>query len=560
MNEIPAAASMIGVLARSDEHDTVREFFELFKTPWEFCRPDRRYQVVLQADGGRPEGNADVVLVYGCEATAFDHSRRRLPGTPRRSPTLRWDEASLPIYGTAVPFAVKDGAADVVMADTGEPVTWSSRSEGKTVVRVGYDLFREIRHLLTQGQPPAYASIPTVERHIALLRSWIMAAGIPLVEIPPVPAGHRFTVCLTHDLDHPSLRFHRFDHTTFGFLYRAVIGSFIKTCQGRISLSSLRRNISAALALPFVHLGWAEDFWFQFDRYLQIEKGLASTFFVIPFKGDPGRTTEGAAPNLRAPAYAVADIADRVKSLANAGSEVGVHGIDAWLDANRGSEERDAVSRVAGTPAAGIRMHWLYFDDESPARLEQVGFAYDSTFGYNETVGFRAGTLQAFRPLTARQLLELPLHVMDTALFYPSHLDLTPEAAKKTVLPLIDAAERHGGVLTINWHDRSIAPERLWGDFYLDLLDELKRRDPWFPTAAQAVAWFHRRRAARFEQQADGSVVVQASASAESLPGLTVRTHKPGLSEWPLRALRRADFTDALLGDSVDARAAVSCP
>jgi hypothetical protein len=554
---------MIGVLAKPEDYDVVREFFELFKTPWEFCRRDRHYEVLLQADGTSNDRPAALVLLYGTEATAFDEQRKRLPGAPRRNTTLLWDGDSIPLYDKAVSVAVDGAARDVTFADTGDPVAFATRSKDRTVVRIGYDLFREIRHLLTTGQPPAHAGIPTLERHIALLRSWIVGAGIPVLEIPPVPAGHPFTVCLTHDLDHPSLRFHRFDHTTFGFLYRAVIGSVVKACRGRLPLSALRRNVSAALALPFVHLGWADDFWFEFDRYLQLEKGLASTFFVIPVKGDPGRTLEGPAPSLRASAYAASDIADRIRSLASGGSEVGVHGIDAWLDSGRGSQEREAVSRATGVPTAGVRMHWLYFDAQSPARLEQAGFAYDSTFGYNETVGFRAGTLQAFKPLTARQLLELPLHVMDTALFYPSHLDLTPEAAKKKVLPLVDEAEQHGGALTINWHDRSIAPERLWDGFYLDLLDELKRRNPWFPTSAQAVAWFQRRRAARFDnvRQDDGSVQVRASAyGAGAIPGLTIRVHKPSTSDGPLRPMRRTEFIDAPLTESVDARVAVSYP
>jgi hypothetical protein len=550
MTEIASAAPTIGVLARPDDHAAVCEFFELFKTPWEFCRRDRRYQVLLQADGGDTDASADVVVLYGCEATPFDHVCRRLPGAPRPTPTLSWDGELLPIYGSAAPFSVDGGAADIVLSATCEPVAWSTRSAEKTVVRIGYDLFSEIRHLLTRGQSPAHAAIPTVERHIALLRSWIVGAGVPVLEIPPVPAGQRFTVCLTHDLDHPSLRFHRFDHTTFGFLYRAVIGSILKTCRGRLPLSSLRRNVSAALSLPFVHLGWADDFWFEFDRYLQIEKGLGSTFFVIPVKGDPGRTTQGPAPSLRASAYGASDIADRIRSLASAGCDVGVHGIDAWLDSSRGAKERDAVSCVTGTPGTGVRMHWLFFDDQSPERLEHAGFAYDSTFGYNETVGFRAGTLQAFRPLTAKQLLELPLHVMDTALFYPSHLNLTPDAAMRMVLPLVDEAERHGGALTINWHDRSIAPERLWDGFYLDLLDDLKRREVWFPTASQAVAWFRRRRSVRFEQQKHGSVTVSSSASADGLPGLMVRTYRPRPSDRPLRAVRHSDFTDAPLDDS----------
>jgi hypothetical protein len=553
---------MIGVLAKPEDHDVVREFFELFKAPWEFCRRDRHYEVLLQADGTSNDRPAALVLIYGTEATSFDEQRKRLPGESRRNATLVWDGDSIPLYGTAVSIASEGGVRDVTFADTGEPVACAARSEDQTIVRIGYDLFREIRHLLTTGQPPAHAGIPTLERHIALLRGWIVGAGIPILEIPPVPAGHPFIVCLTHDLDHPSLRFHRFDRTTFGFLYRAVIDSAVKACRGRLPLSALRRNVSAALALPFVHLGWADDFWFEFDRYLQIEKGLASTFFVIPVKGDPGRTLEGPAPSRRASAYAASDIAERVRSLASGGSEVGVHGIDAWLDSERGSDEREAVSRATGAPTIGVRMHWLYLDAESPARLEEAGFAYDSTFGYNETVGFRAGTLQAFRPLTAKHLLELPLHVMDTALFYPSRLALTPEAAKKKVLPLVDEAEQHGGALTINWHDRSIAPERLWGDFYLDLLDELKRRDAWFPTSAQAVAWFQRRRAARFERVRpdDEMVQVRAFASGAGLPGLTVRTHKPAPADRPLSAVRSTEFTDEPLYASIDARVAVSYP
>src|SRR5262249_49925914 len=289
-----------------------------------------------------------------------------------------------------------------------------------------------------------------------------------------------------------------------GFLHRAVIGSLADACRGRRPLRDVRRNLRAALALPFVHLGWARDFWSGFDRYLEIERGLGSTFFVIPMKRDPGRTLDGPAPRLPASAYGVADIADQVRRIAAAGGEIGLHGIDAWLGSARGASERAAIAHATGTPPSGVRMHWLYFDEQAPARLEDAGFGYDSTFGYNEAVGFRAGTLQAFKPLTARQLLELPLHVMDTALFYPSRLGLTPAAARDVVFQLVDQAERHGGALTVNWHDRSLAPERLWEGFYVDLVDELKRRRAWFPTAAEAVAWFNRRRSAAFDSARPG--------------------------------------------------------
>src|SRR5262249_4991045 len=160
--------------------------------------------------------------------------------------------------------------------------------------------------LLTTGQPARNAGIATLERHIEFLRELIVRAGLPLVEVPPAPQGHRFTVVLTHDLDHPSIRLHRLDHTVIGFLYRAVIGSLLRLWRGRSGLGTLWRNWMAVLRLPLIHLGLATDIWRQLDRYLDIERGLGSTFFVIPVKGYPGRSPNGQAPRRRASAYGAA--------------------------------------------------------------------------------------------------------------------------------------------------------------------------------------------------------------------------------------------------------------
>ena len=35
---------------------------------------------------------------------------------------------------------------------------------------------------------------------------------------------------------------------------------------------------------------------------------------------------------------------------------------------------------------------------------------------------------------------------------------------------------RDSAALTINWHDRSILPERLWDPFYGELIGDLKNR------------------------------------------------------------------------------------
>jgi hypothetical protein len=200
-------------------------------------------------------------------------------------------------------------------------------------------------------------------------------------------------------------------------------------------------------------------------------------------------------------------------------------------------------------------MHWLYSDEESPAVLEEANFSYDSTVGYNETVGYRAGTSQVFKPLGAKRLLELPLHVMDTALFYPDYLDLTDDQAAAWLAPFLEYGVLYGGVLTVNWHDRSIAPERLWDSFYVRLLGELTQKGALFCTASQAVSWFQMRRSAVFERSAtDGGVCVKVSPEhGEHLPGLRLRFHQPASPGLIVKSdASVSHYTDTILSDRLE--------
>jgi peptidoglycan/xylan/chitin deacetylase (PgdA/CDA1 family) len=257
---------------------------------------------------------------------------------------------------------------------------------------------------------------------------------------------------------------------------------------------------------------------------------------------------------LRASGYEAKELADTICKLRAAGCEVGLHGIDAWVDTSSGREELEEIRRLTGDSEIGVRMHWLYYDEKSPAVLESAEAAYDSTIGYNETVGYRAGTTQAYKPLAAERMLELPLHVMDTALFYLSYLGLSPRKASARLRQMADNAVRFGGTLTINWHDRSLAPERLWGGCYRDLIQDLKSRGAWFSTAGQAVAWFRKRRSAGFETDPSEPCQVRAKVSGdhrESLPRLRLRIHNPRKSS-PIGAHRSEDFVDMAVDEGTE--------
>ena len=92
-------------------------------------------------------------------------------------------------------------------------------------------------------------------------------------------------------------------------------------------------------------------------------------------------------------------------------------------------------------------------------------------------------------------------------------------------------AATYGGVLTVIWHTRSLAPERLWGDFYVRLIEMLKARQPWFGTAGQVVEWFRKRRALSFRQvdisEERVRVVVDYDSNDNESPNLMLRIHAP---------------------------------
>jgi hypothetical protein len=478
---------MIGVIADPAEVPAVEEFFELFKTRWELYRSGRSYEVILTSQPGADVLGERLTVRYGGRPWKSEELRHGIlqPADPRGRP-VNHEGDTLPLYGNNFQWGPRR-AARLVKAEC---------RHGRTIARVGYDLFWEIRWLLTRGQPPEHAAIPTLELHIDLLRRLIRDSGATCPEFRPVPEGYRFIAVLTHDVDHPSLRLHRFDRTVLGFLYRALLGSLVKVVRGQEGGGYLLRNWVAALKLPLVQVGLARDFWRDFPAYVRLERGWPSTFFVLPFANRPGRRGAGLAPRIRGAAYGARDVAPELQTLQEAGCEIGLHGIDAWCEEAAARGEIEELAGLTTSFGGGVRMHWLYFDEGSPLVLERAGAVYDSTVGYNNTVGYRAGTGQVYRPLGATRLLELPLIIMDTALFYPSHLNLSRAEAWNRVKAILDCAERVGGCVTVNWHDRSLAPERQWGGFYRELVEELERCGAWITTAGEAVNWFRARRAA----------------------------------------------------------------
>lgn len=542
---------MIGVICADSEKRAVREFFELFKTPWMFWDSGACCDVlVVTSAGALPESfTGRLVVAYGATEMRGDASLGIAPRSRTDDAVLETDDLQLPLYTGALTLA----AGATIMgrqASSGASLIVRCMTRSSPVIRCGYDLFSEVEFLLSAGQPQHHAGTPTLDLHIALLRQWIVEAGIPLWEIPPVPAGHQFLACLTHDVDFLGIRRHRLDRTLAGFLLRASLGSLSGLIRGRRSVRYLLRNWAALLSLPLVFAGVLPDFWLPFDRYINADGEFRSTFFIIPFAGRPGRGLAGPSDPRRSVRYAAREIRPWLPKLRSLGFEVAVHGIDAWCDRAASADELREVAELTGHAGLGVRMHWLYFDGTSFTTLEHAGFRYDATVGYNDAVGFRAGTTQVFRPLSVESLLELPLHIQDTALFFPGRMNCAEHEALGLCGQILDWTQRLGGVSTVSWHERSLVPERQWDGAYRWLLAQLRQRAAYVAPARDVVSWFSARRSVDLEGAGIDPDLLLALAGpgpeAAASPALMLRIHggrrdpdeagAPGFADIPVDA------------------------
>jgi hypothetical protein len=543
---------LIGVITKEHEVPIAEEFFELFKTPWEFYNPNNVYDVVMSSKCDSVNIDTRLFIIYCSDETEFDREYNIRVETQQEMEVLNYADWRFPIYGKFATF--KGKGTPLIKTEVNHAfVSVEVGSKRRKTLRIGYDLFDEVHRLLSSGQPSEYALTPTLEIHISILRGLILRSQIPVIEIPPVPAGHQFICCLTHDVDFAGIRNHILDHTLLGFLYRAVVMSLVSWIRGHGSWPDVLTNWKAVLSLPLVYSGVIEDFWLGFDNYMKIENGHHATYFVIPFKGRAGGVGSKPASKKRAAKYDLRKLKSHLDRLQTKGCEIGLHGIDAWQDVKKAREEVDRLSAFAANQVSGVRMHWLYFNHDSPAILEEAGLCYDSTLGYNDAVGYWCGTTQMFRPFGATRLLELPLVIQDTSMFYPKRMGLQKKEALELCRKVVRNSTLFGGALVVNWHDRSLAPERLWGDVYRLLLNEIETQKAWFGTASSIAQWFENRRKIGFAEVHCGDSwtrVTLRNVNISEGPPAVVRFYRPeqnAKTDIPIPE-NRGDSVDILCG------------
>lgn len=281
------------------------------------------------------------------------------------------------------------------------------------------------------------------------------------------PDNKKFAVCLTHDIDSISFPLMTIASQVAQAVWQRQISESLKIVIGsswKLLLSKISKSLNPAR---------------NFTQIMDLEKkyGAKSSFYFLAL--DKGN---------RDFSYRIEGLKKELRTIIDNGWEVGLHGgHEAYNNLDEIREEKERLENIIGKKVIGYRNHFMRFKVPTTWELlREAGFSYDATFGYADCVGFRNGMCHPFKPfnLNTNQYIdiwEIPLTIMDVTLGGYMQLDM-PKAWEITKR-LIDTVEKYNGVITILWHNTSIAGEM--GKLYERILQYCSERHAWMTSGEE---------------------------------------------------------------------------
>ncbi|WP_408955106.1 polysaccharide deacetylase family protein [Natroniella sp. ANB-PHB2] len=302
---------------------------------------------------------------------------------------------------------------------------------------------------------------PIVNEYIELLWNWIKKL-YPIVERSSIWGEKDFAFFLSHDIDHI--------YKYGSGLKKALNG--IKKIGGAI----IKRGDLKEAILNIKELR-KKDPYFIFEDMMEIEEkyNIKSSWYFKVDNNTPGDGDK----------YFLNELDSIIEQLTDKGHEIGIH--PSYNSYNSEQAMKEEVNKLCNryelkNKSFGGRQHYLRFNVKKTWSIqEKCGLLYDSTLGYADVVGFRAGICHPYKPYDfekrrAYDLWEIPLIVMDGTL--KQYMELTPQQANEELTKLIKQVEKYQGIFSLLWHNTSL--DSLWNDWndlYKDILRTMKKRN-----------------------------------------------------------------------------------
>lgn len=281
-----------------------------------------------------------------------------------------------------------------------------------------------------------------------------------------------FQICLTHDVDY-------IKKTALLILRRSAFylsSTFRELSKAKLfsALKEMYRSLCFLLT-PC-------DYWqFEYIQKLEQTYGLRSTFYIYAGAKE-GQMSERFKRVVFDPGYDIVNddrMQKKIKGLTKKGWEVGLHGSFGSHDSLKLMlKEKNRLEAITESPVLSIRQHWLRLSLSNTWKMQaETGIKVDTTLGFNDCIGFRAGVANPFYPYDfdkgeRHQILEVPLVLMDSSVFDYCRMD--DNEARQKSLEILEEVKKFNGCVAINWHQRTSAADYRWYWLYREILIWIK--------------------------------------------------------------------------------------
>lgn len=435
----------------------------------------------------------------------------------------------LPVFYSIPVFRKLEEAPRVLAETEADGIRFPSvilKGERNCLARIGPQLFRSTAFLLTaSGMKPfqkderlwkdsygrvrmdstlvharRYLRLPVVDYYARIMEELLFEMtsmkNSPLVQKWTVPRPQRFSVCLSHDVDHlappPLLLVPSIFSTSIDF--RRVVGKAILTFLYFFSAVYTRNRDFLALIPRKLHRGLRnyEVIW-GLDEISMSEQelGVRSSFFFLqnehPLDSNYGISN----PIVR----------EAIRELSARGFEISFHAGFSTENRLNLCRQKRMLEEILGRNVLGVRTHFLRFSYPKTFRqYAEGGFCYDSSVMFSEEVGYRTSTCFPWMVFdvdtnTELPLMEIPPIIMDRTF---KHMGLSPRDAQAVCTRLLSEISDLHGVLTIIWHNSGVTTKpgehKAWWLVYWTLIQESLKRGACFLTLEDLFSYYVVRR------------------------------------------------------------------
>ena len=163
-------------------------------------------------------------------------------------------------------------------------------------------------------------------------------------------------------------------------------------------------------------------------------------------------------------------IIDIILWLDKNGWEVALHGsYNSYNNYELMKYEKQLLENILNHEILGIRQHHLNMNEETWSIQGKCGFTYDSSFGFNEKIGFKNERYNYFSPIK-NNLIIFPMIIMDKP--FCSNFSKWDELQR-----IIDICVKKNSLLVVNWHSNNYHPREFpeYRDDYIRIIEECKK-------------------------------------------------------------------------------------